>query len=176
MRRLLGMAGLLVIAIAAWAPGAAAWSETLLEHLTDGGAPLSVGLGVSPLRPQIVPPISIPAPGLELQSTAISFDLKLRWPGADVVKSLEPYVVLGPALFVVEPDYVSRMLGTRVDPTLRLGTKAGAGVNWRLGRDVTLFGAYEATTGGGLGPLGAKVSSDSAVSGYDFTYGLRLRY
>ena len=117
----------------------------VVEHLTDLGGALSLGFGVTPLRSDITSPLPPPR-GLELQSTALSFDLKLRWPGSDVLGSLEPYILVGPALFVVEPDYVSRLLGTRVDPTLRLGTRAGAGVNWHLGKDVTLFGAYESTS------------------------------
>ena len=148
-------------------------SGPVLEHLTDLGGAISLGFGVTPLRPDLAPLVPTP-PELELQSTALSFDLKLRWPGSDVLKSLEPYLVVGPALFVVEPDYVSRLLGTRVDPTLRLGAKAGAGVNWHLGKDLTLFGAYESTTGG-ASPFG-KTSGDAGITGYDFTYGIRLRY
>ena len=153
---------------------AASPGEPVHERLTDLGPALSLGFGVTPLRPQISPPGPATPADLNLESTALSFDLKLKWPGSDVVKSLEPYLVVGPALFLVEPDYVSRLLGTRVDPAVRLGAKAGAGINWRLGKDVTLFGAYEATTG--PGPIGSRTPADSAITGYDFTYGLRLRY
>jgi len=162
-----------MLALAPMVALAAPPSAPVLEHLTDLGGAISLGFGVTPLRPELTPPVPTP-PELSLQSSALSFDLKLRWPGSDVLKSLEPYLVLGPALFVVEPDYVSRLLGTRVDPTLRLGTKAGAGVNWHLGKDLTLFGAYESTTGGAT-PFG-KTSGDAAVTGHDFTYGIRLRY
>jgi hypothetical protein len=162
-----------MLALAPMVALAAPPGAPVLEHLTDLGGAISLGFGVTPLRPELTPPVPAP-PELSLQSSALSFDLKLRWPGSDVLKSLEPYLVLGPALFVVEPDYVSRLLGTRVDPTLRLGTKAGAGVNWHLGKDLTLFGAYESTTGGAT-PFG-KTSGDAAVTGHDFTYGIRLRY
>ncbi|HEY2992446.1 MAG TPA: hypothetical protein VGM22_06525 [Methylomirabilota bacterium] len=167
------LVAVLMLALVPMTALAAPPSTPVLEHLTDLGGALSLGFGVTPLRPELAPPVPGP-PELSLQSSALSFDLKLRWPGSDVLKSVEPYLVLGPALFVVEPDYVSRLLGTRVDPTLRLGTKAGAGVNWHLGKDVTLFGAYESTTGG-ASPFG-KTSGDPAVTGYDFTYGIRVRY
>jgi len=143
-------------------------------HLTDLGDAISLGFGVTPLRPQLAPPRPAPADLDLLQSTALSFDLKLKWPGSDVTKSLQPYLVLGPALFVVEPDYLSRLLGTRVDPDLRLGARAGAGIDWHLGRDLTLFGAWETTSE--AAPSRTRPSGDAAVGGYDFTYGLRLRY
>ena len=110
------------------------------------------------------------------QGAAVSFDLKLAWPGAARIGPLEPYVALGPALFVIEPDYAGRLLGTRVDPALQLGAKVGAGVNWRVGKRVTLFGAYEVMTAGpgGLTSEGAK--AEAGFSGYDFTYGLRFLY
>ena len=165
-------AGLLVVSTSAH-PLAAASSEPIVERLTDIGASISLGFDVAPLRHDLMPPLA-PIPGapadLDRQSTAVSFDLKLGWPGADVLRSVEPYVALGPALFVVEPDYFSRLLGTRVDPTLRLGAKAGAGLNWHLGKDATLFGAYETTTG--FSPRGPR----DDVHGFDFTYGIRLRY
>ena len=157
---------------------------TILDHLTDNGSPVHLGLGVTPLRSQL--PATIPGAlggeserplDAEARGAALSFDLKLAWPGAARVGPLEPYVTLGPALFVIEPDYAGRLLGTRVDPTLQLGARAGAGVSWRLGKRATLFGAYEVTTTGpgGLASRDTK-PSDSGISGYDFTYGLRLLY
>jgi hypothetical protein len=167
VRRLSAALALVLVPLAtvSWA------APPLLEHLTDRGAAISLGFDVAPLRPFDLPPsTTIPQVEGDLQSTAISFDLKLTWPGVDVTRAFEPYLVLGPALFVVEPDYVGRMLGTRVDPALRLGGKAGAGLNWHLGKDATLFGAYEATSGSGPATKGAP------DTGHDFTYGLRLRY
>jgi hypothetical protein len=79
--------------------------------------------------------------------------------GADGARPLEPYV------------------STRTDPSVRVGAKAGAGLNWRLGWDVTLFGAYEVTTAadGGLSS-GVRAGSDPSVGGHEFTYGIRLRF
>jgi hypothetical protein len=166
MRRLL-----VALALALTPVAALAASATDPGHLTDFGDALSLGFGVTPLRPQLISPRPAPADLDLLQSSAISFDLKLKWPGTDV---LQPYVVVGPALFVVEPDYFSRLLGTRVDPDLKVGTRAGAGLDWRLGKDLTLFGAWETTSPAPSSK--GRASGDAGISGYDFTYGIRLRY
>jgi hypothetical protein len=167
---------------------AASSSEPILEHLVDGGPAFSFGLGVAPLRWSLAPIVpATPGPPvgesarlaeLDAQGSSMSFDFKLRWPGAELVPSLEPYVAVGPALFMVEPDYAGRLLGTRVDPTYHVGAKAAAGVNWRLGKRATLFGEYEITTArpGALATTGAGTAGDGGVGGFDFTYGLRLRY
>jgi hypothetical protein len=161
--------------------------NAILDHLTDAGSPVRLGFGVTPLRSQLGPAASA-LPGAhgsederpldaDSRGTAVSFDLRLAWPGAARVGPLEPYLALGPALFVIEPDYAGRLLGTRVDPTLQLGAKLGAGVNWRVGRRAMLFGAYELTTTGqgGLVPGGGK-AAEPGLNGYDFTYGLRVLY
>lgn len=169
---MLHMARMLIAVVLILTPLTALAAEPV--RLTEFGDALSLGFGVAPLRPEVTPPRPAPADFDLLQSTTLSFDLKLKWPGADVTRSLQPYVVLGPALFVVEPDYLSRMLGTRVDPDLRLGAHAGAGVDWHLRKDLTLFGAWE-TTSSTPSPR-TRTPADSGIGGYDFTYGLRLRY
>ncbi|HEX2437356.1 MAG TPA: hypothetical protein VHT71_03530 [Methylomirabilota bacterium] len=158
----------------------------LLERVTEGWSGISVGLGVTPLRDSLSLGDTFGAAGGEPihpldpdpRSTVVLFDLKLTWPGTTSFSGLEPYLAMGPALFVVEPDYAGRMLGTRVDPTLKLGARAGAGLAWHLGRNATLFGAWEVTTAqsGGLAPSGSRSAADAQVSGYDLTYGLRFRY
>jgi hypothetical protein len=163
----------LVLLLLAWpaTTRAGSTSDSTPDRLTEVGPGIHLGLGVAPLRWEVVPPPLALGADPDVQSTALSFDVKLTWPGAER-SILEPYLAFGPALFVVEPDYVSRMLGTHVDPAFRLGAKAGAGLNWRLGKDATLFGAYEVTTPS----PGARAPADSGIGGYDFTYGLRLRY
>ena len=172
-----GLAVGALIAVLGGAAAAAPASEPIAERLTDMGPAISLGFGVSPLRWEVVPPPLGAPTEVETRSTAMSFDIKLRWPGTET-SVVEPYVAFGPALFVVEPDDVSRLLGTRVDPALRVGAKAGVGLNWKLGKDTTFFSAYELSTAGhgGLGSLGARSSADSALNGFDFTYGIRLRY
>ena len=104
----------------------------------------------------------------------MSFDLKLRWPTADL--PIEPYLVLGPALFVEQPQDLSGLSAVPGDPTFRLGAKAGAGFNWRLNRDATLFGSYDVTTTtDGVASRGARAPADG-TPGYDLLYGVRFRY
>jgi hypothetical protein len=163
-----------------------AGAEPAAGPAVDLGSVLSVGFGVSPLGVQLpAPPVGVGGQGrdagaaaaLEAEGKALSLDVRLRWPGADETGSLEPYLSFGPALFLVEPDYAGLLLGTRTDPSVRVGAKAGAGLNWRLGRDVTLFGAYELTTAadGGLSS-GVRAGSDPSAGGYDFVYGIRFRF
>lgn len=184
MPRLTAVAFLLLVSAAPVVARAASPTEPALAHAIDLGSALSLGFGVSPLRPQLPAPFpggqgsesgrpADPDP----QATALSFDLMLRWPGTET-SALEPYLAIGPALFLVEPDYAGRLLGTRVDPSFRVGARAGAGVNWKLRKDVTLFGAYEATTAAdaGLHSLGSRPAADPGLSGYDFTYGVRIRF
>jgi hypothetical protein len=163
-----------------------AGSQDVLERFAESWAGVSLGLGVSPLRDSLTLGDAFGAAGAEPirpldpdpRSTIYSFDLKLTWPGTTSFSGLEPYLAMGPALFIVEPDYAGRLLGTRVDSSFRLGARAGAGLAWHLGRNTTLFGAWEVTTAspGGLAPSGSRGAADTQVSGYDLTYGLRFRY
>jgi hypothetical protein len=176
---------ILVLALPAIALGGAA-AEPAPGVAVDLGSALSIGVGVSPLGVQLPAlPVGVsgqgrdagPATALEAEGKALSFDVRLRWPGADEAGPLEPYLSFGPALFLVEPDYAGLLLGTRPDPSVHVGAKAGGGLNWRLGRDVTLFGAYEftTTTDGGLSS-GGRAGSNPSAAGYDFTYGIRFRF
>ena len=161
---------------------------TILGHLTDGGSAFRLGFGVAPLHSQLGPGTGaiLGADASERgrngdadsRGTVVSFDLELAWPGAAGTGQVEPYVALGPALFVIEPDYAGRLLGTRVDPALQLGAKASAGVKWRLGKRTELFGAYEVTAApqGGFTAPGGKTPVDTGLTGHDFTYGLRFLY
>lgn len=147
---------------------------------------VSFGFGVSPLRESLglaTVPGAVGGEGVrpleaDPHGGVLSFDLKLAWPGVGSTSVVEPYLAVGPALIVVEPDYAGRLLGTRVDSTLRLGARAGAGLNWRVGKNATLFGAYEVTTAGqgGLTSTGGRTPAEPEVGGYDLTYGLRFRY
>jgi hypothetical protein len=179
--------GVLIALVTSLGAAPATFAGPVSELRPDiGGGAVGLGFDVSPLRWEVVPAAAPGAQGTESGrpldpesgGTVVSFDLRLRWPGAEGATSrLEPYVALGPALFVVEPDPVGRLLGTRVDPALRVGAKAGAGLNWRLGKHTTLFGAYEVTTmsPSGLGSPGGK-GAETSIGGYDFTYGLRFVY
>jgi hypothetical protein len=161
------------------APAAGGSAGVVLERLTDLGSSIRLGFGVSPLHGALAPtPTGLAGVQESESGTVVSFDLNLAWPGASRTSAVVPYVMLGPALFVVEPDSAGRLLGTRVDPTLQLGARAGAGVNWRLSPRATLFGGYEITTTapGGLTSPGTRTPGDNGVTGHDFTGGLKLIY
>jgi hypothetical protein len=142
--------------------GAEGWTGPWL----GAGRRLGLGLDVGPLRPL--------DPG-----ATVSLDLRVGWPptGAEGGEgpALQPYLALGPALFIAEPADAESLLGPQSDPTLMLGFKAGAGINWRLDRGAVLFGEYRLTHGssGPLSPLGL---SSGDTGGYDLLYGVRLRF
>jgi hypothetical protein len=186
-RRWLGLVTLTIaMAAAPTATLAGATSDALLDLAADRGPSLGLAVGVSPLHwALIAPPLSVsgaraaesvlPAE-LEPGGRAVSLDIKLRWPGAEATTPLEPYVVLGPALLIDRPHEGPSLTGIQGDPVLRLGVKAGAGFNWRLGKDTTLFGAYDITTTSVGDVPGAKAPAAGGMSGYDILYGVRLRY
>jgi hypothetical protein len=183
----LGVMAVVVVVVAAPAVAQAGTSsDNLLDLAAKNGPSLGFGLGVSPLHTDLVPPIES-APGSvaaesrmlgdrEPAGRAVSFDIKLRWPTAQL--PIEPYIVLGPALLVDQSHELYSLGGPASDPVLRLGAKAGAGFNWRLTRDATLFGSYDVTTSAAdrFSPLGSRGAAASSATGYDLLYGLRLRY
>jgi hypothetical protein len=189
-QRLLHWLGVMVVVVVAGAAPAAVQagpsSDSLLDLAAKGGPSLGFGFGVSPLHWDVIaPPETVPGSTAaenrmlgdrEPSGRAVSFDIKLRWPTPQL--PIEPYVVLGPALIVDQSHELSSLVGTPADPVLRLGAKAGAGFNWRLTKDATLFGSYDVTTttGDRFAPPGARGSAASSSTGYDLLYGVRLRY
>jgi hypothetical protein len=164
---------------AAGAPTPDGSAGVVFDRLTDLGSSIRLGFGVSPLHGIIAPtPTGLAGVQEDEAGTVVSFGLSLAWPGATRTSAVVPYVTLGPALFVVEPDSAGRLAGTRVDPTVQLGARAGAGINWRLTPRATLFGGYEltTTTPGSLTSPGTKLPGGSGVTGHDFTGGLKLIY
>jgi hypothetical protein len=161
-------------------------SDNLLELANQGGPSLGLGFGVLPLHWELIAaPESMSGTSaddrfvgdLEPRGKAVSLDVKLRWPTAEL--PIEPYVVLGPALFVERPHDLSSLMAVPSDPTFRVGAKAGAGFNWRLSREATLFGSYDVTTtkvDGGFSSPGSKAPATNSPTGYDLLYGVRFRY
>jgi hypothetical protein len=160
-------------------------SDNLLELAAKGGPAVGLSLGVSPLRFDVLGP---PEPagaatvgdngllGERERGRAVSFDIKLRWPTADL--PFEPYLVLGPALLVEGQD-MSGLTGVPPDPVVRLGAKAGAGFSWKLGKDAQLFGSYDVTTGTAdryALPQGRASSAPGGSFGYDLLYGVRFGF
>jgi hypothetical protein len=157
-------------------------SDNLLDLASGSNSAVGFGFGVSPLHWEPLPqPESVSSSGENRilgdvpRGKAVSFDMKLRWPTGDT--PFEPYVVLGPALFVEQPQEFSTLLGSQADPVYRVGARAGAGFNWRLSKDATLFGSYDMTraTGEGFTAPGTKAPAGGAT-GYDVLYGVRFRY
>jgi hypothetical protein len=158
-------------------------SDSLLELAGKGGPSLGLGLGVTPLHWDL----SAPAGGQgsaapdgrvytdpDAAGRAMSLDVTVKWPRSDL--PIEPYLTLGPALIVDQPHEFSGLLGNVGDPVLHLGAKAGAGFNWRLTKDATLFGSYDVTTSAAeRSPFGSKTAGAGGTA-YDVLYGLRFRY
>ena len=138
---------------------------------TDDIVPLSVGKGVLGLGVDVGPY------RLFEPSTSVGLDLRLRWPTALTPgeSGVEPYLSVGPTLFVTDPDQLTRMADPRADTTLGLGVRAGAGMTWTLDPHALLYGEYHLTRGASerLLPLGRSATD---VSGFDLLYGVRLRF
>lgn len=120
-----------------------------------------------------------------LRTTAIGFDLTLRWPALSAHESsaipLQPYVSVGPALLVARPDdsgwnntgVFSRPTTLRSDTTsMSLGMKSALGLTWQLTKDASLFGEYRLIQD----RLGLPGHGTSDRGGSDLFYGFSLRF
>jgi hypothetical protein len=119
----------------------------------------------------------------DLRTTAIGFDLKLRWPSlsaSDAASSpLQPYVSLGPALVVVRGDDTglvnTRLLNRspfRSDASMSLGMKSALGLTWQMSKDASLFGEYRVVQD----RLGLPGRPAGDHGGADLFYGFSLRF
>ena len=165
---------------------AGASSDNLLDLASQGNSAIGFGFGVSPLHWEVLaPPETVSAASAsenrilgdpQPRGRAVSFDIKLRWPTGDL--PIQPYLSLGPALLVEQPQELSTLIGSQADPVYRVGARAGAGFNWRLSKDATVFGSYDMTraTGESFTAPGVKAPANGATSGYDVLYGVRFRY
>ncbi len=163
-------------------------STGLLDVLTEQGmgaghSLFGVGLDVTPLRPALTPIPEAPTRlTLTDPGTAISLDLRLRWPTLPStdragVSLPQPYVTLGPALFVIDPVDALVASSAGGDVSLSLGVRAGVGLTWQLDRNALLFGEYRLTRGAddrSVVPGGG--GGSGAGAGYDLLYGVRLRF
>jgi hypothetical protein len=154
----------------------------------------SIGLGLDHARIQLntssklaATPVMPPGPlGTRLidpdsNLDALSFDLKVRWPGPTGagLSSLQPFVSFGPALFVARPnDAVGLGLpGDRQSVSMSLGLIGGAGVSWRFGENAALFGEYRfmQSSASRLAPYGGGGPPGNA-STPDLLYGIAVRF
>jgi hypothetical protein len=127
-------------------------AQTEVDRLLDGSAPFSLGVDTSRFRVSTLGPkssIGTEDPALssvpyrlidsDLLGTAMSFDLKLRWPsgsasGSSAMGSLAPYLSFGPTVLVPGAEGVTRpgQPGYRNDGPMALGLSWGAGLSWRF--------------------------------------------
>ena len=168
-----------------------------LERWLDGSQPFSFGVDTSRFRVSTLgtkPFIGTEDPAIssvpyrlvdsDLLGTAMSFDLKMRWPsssssGAPALGSLAPYLSFGPTLLVPGAEGVSRPgqpVG-RNDGSMAFGLSWGAGLSWRFAHNAELFGSYRFMQFGRDSlSHGDRPSSDSELTGHDFLYGISVRF
>ncbi len=170
--------------------------DSLAPYRVERG-PFELGLGVSRLRLSGADPLTgsqAPLAGVRRESdpdlrtfdprsAAISFDLKLRWPSlgtaADVplFAGLQPYLSLGPALLVAEPDYslLLRRDG-QADYSMSLGVRGGAGLSWQVDRNVSLFGEYGFTRATEDRRVPGMRTPGDSLDTQGFRYGLKIQF
>jgi len=172
-------------------------AQTEVDRLLDSSAPFSLGVDTSRFRVSTLGAKSLIGtedPALssvpyrlidsDLLGTAMSFDLKLRWPstsasGSSAMGSLAPYLSFGPTVLVPGAEGVTRpgQPGGRNDGPMALGLSWGAGLSWRFAHNAELFGSYRFMQFGrdSLSP-GARPFSDSDLTGHDVLYGISVRF
>ena len=168
-----------------------------VERLLDGSQPFSLGVDTSRFRVSTLgtrPVIVTEDPALsnvpyrladsDLLGTAVSLDLKLRWPlastsGTSALGSLAPYLSFGPTVLFPGSEGVSRagLAGTRSDVAMSLGLSWGAGLSWRFSRNAEFFGGYRFMQFGRDSlSHGDRATSDTELTGHDFLYGISVRF
>jgi opacity protein-like surface antigen len=84
---------------------------------------------------------------IELGVTVIAFDLMLRWPlmvsPAFPKGQLQPYIAVGPALFIVKAkDFGNLGPSTQSDTDTSVGVKVSGGLTWMFTKNIGVFGEY----------------------------------
>ena len=115
----------------------------------------------------------------DLLGTAVSFDLKLRWPlssTSSTLGALAPYLSVGPTLLVPGAEGVSRpgQPGARSDGSLAVGVSWGAGLSWRFTRSTELYGGYRFMQFGRDSLSHDRLETD--LTGHDVLYGISVRF
>jgi opacity protein-like surface antigen len=178
-------------------PGTSDAQGPEIERWLDGSQPFSLGVDTSRFRVSTLgtrPVIGTEDTALssapyrlvdaDLFGTAVSFDLKLRWPmssgsGAGVLGSLAPYLSFGPTVLFPGAESFSRpgQPGGRAEGPMAIGLSWGAGLSWRFTRNAELFGGYrfmqfgrDSLSHGERGP------SDTELTGHDVLYGISVRF
>jgi opacity protein-like surface antigen len=189
------LAGLLTAVVLAVSPVSSAAQGAEVEHRVDTAQPFSLGVDTSRFRVSTLGPralIGTEDPSLsnapyrlidaELFGTAVSFDLKLRWPSTtegSTLGSLAPYLSVGPTVLFPGAEGVARsaLPGPRSDGPMAIGLSWGAGLSWRFARNAALFGGYRFMQFGrdSLSHL-ERSTSDTELTGHDVLYGISVRF
>ena len=148
------------------------------SHAVVPGSPFSLGVDMASLKRGLGPDGSA--------LSAVSLDLRVRWPDAArddapaLVRQLHPYLTFGPALLLSETVDVPPPVDPRPAPEagLALGLKSGAGLSVQLGKSTSLFGEYSFTRGASerFPRLGTHTGIDTDLNAHDFLYGLSVRF
>lgn len=193
-RRLLLLALVIAVPMMRADPAFAQWPE--LERWLGGSDALTFGVDTSRFRVSTLGTRSVIATDDQasdgtsyrlidsgLYGTAVSVDLKLRWPSASAgatsgVAAVEPYLSFGPTLFAVGFENASRpgQPGPRSEGSLALGLHWGAGLSWRLSKNAELFGGYRFLQSGHESVLSGGERSEPDLSGHDVLYGISIRF
>ena len=161
------LAGLLGLGAVAWTASAqsvpaASLREDQRSSLFELGR-FGLGVDVSPLGHYRLA-------DTDLRTTAVAFDLRLRWPSAGSAVPIQPYLSLGPALLISQRDDVVPVLPTASDVSVVLGAKAALGATWRLSEGTSLFGEYR------LVHQGQERRGPAEALGLDLLYGFSKRF
>jgi opacity protein-like surface antigen len=191
------LAVVLAVATLAVSPASGDAQGLGLERWLDGSLPFLLGVDTSRFRVSTLgtrPVIVTEDPAFnhvpyrlvdsDLLGTAVSLDLKLRWPrastsGTSALSSLAPYLSFGPTVLVPGAEGPSRpgLAGTGSDGVMTLGLSWGAGLSWRFARNAELFGGYRFMQFGRDSlSHGDRTTSDTELTGHDFLYGISVRF
>ena len=190
------LTGFLAIAVLVANPTLSFAQEPEVDRPLDGLRPFSLGVDTSRFRVSTLgsrPLIGTEDPALsnapyklidaDLFGTAVSFDLKLRWPAASAAStlgSLAPYLSFGPTVLFPGGENAARVAqpGSRNDGPMAIGLSWGAGLSWRFTRNAELFGGYRFMQFGrdGLSHGDRPTSPDGELTGHDVLYGISVRF
>lgn len=190
------LTGLLTVAVLGVCPTLSRAQGPEVERPLDSLQPFALGVDSSRFRVSTLgsrPLIGTEDPALsnapyklidaDLFGTAVSFDLKLRWPaasGGSTLGSLAPYLSFGPTVLFPGGENAARgaQPGSRNDGPMAIGLSWGAGLSWRFTRNAELFGGYRFMQFGhdGLSHGDRPTTPDSELTGHDVLYGISVRF
>lgn len=127
----------------------------------------------------------LPFDKADLDVTAISFDVMLRWSLLTTKElpkgQLQPYLSMGPAIFIarVKDSVNFADPPNQSDTDTSMGLKAGAGLAWEFRKNVALFTEYRFTHFSPeveFRPDGFKTTVESNINTHHLLGGISLRF